>query len=298
MNSIRSWRVSSAFVLKSMPALIALTALAACGSSTNLTSETGTPPATVSVSKLAPAVTFAANATSVKKGATTTLTWSSTNATSCSASGGWSGAEATTGSQVTAALSSTTTFTLSCIGAGGTASQAATVTVTAPPTVSLSGNPASVSSGGSSTLSWSSTNATSCTASGGWSGAVAINGSQGTGALKASTVYTLSCTGPGGTTSQNTTVTVTAASSNGTATLSWNAPTTNTDGTPVTALAGYHIYYGTSEGAMTLSVAAGGAATTSYEITGLTAGTWYFSVAADAADGAEGPPSDIGSKTI
>jgi Fibronectin type III domain len=146
-------------------------------------------------------------------------------------------------------------------------------------------------------LSWTSTNATSCAASGGWSGAVAINGSQGTGAINATTVYTLNCTGAGGTTSQSTTVTVNA-STNGTATLSWNAPTTNTDGTPVTALAGYHIYYGATQGAMTQSFAVNGAGTSSYEITGLTAGTWYFSVTADAADGTEGPPSDIGSKTI
>src|SRR5712691_4478797 len=30
----------------------------------------------------------------------------------------------------------------------------------------------------------------------------------------------------------------------GTATLNWNAPTTNADGTPLTDLAGYKVYYG------------------------------------------------------
>ncbi len=88
------------------------------------------------------------------------------------------------------------------------------------------------------------------------------------------------------------------ASTNGTASLSWNAPTSNTDGTPVTALTGYHVYYGNTQGSMTQSVAVNGAATTSYEITGLTSGTWYFSVAADATDGTQSAPSDIGSKTI
>jgi len=115
--------------------------------------------------------------------------------------------------------------------------------------------------------------------------------------MNASTVYSLSCTGAGGTTSQSTTVTVTT-STNGTATLSWNAPTTNTDGTPVTGLTGYHIYYGITEGAMTQSVAVSGATTTSYEITGLTSGTWYFAVAADASDGTESAQSNIGSKSI
>jgi len=63
-------------------------------------------------------------------------------------------------------------------------------------------------------------------------------------------------------------------------------------------LTGYHIYYGTSEGALTQSIEASGATTTSYEITGLSSGTWYFAVAADAADGTESAQSDVGSKTI
>jgi hypothetical protein len=110
-------------------------------------------------------------------------------------------------------------------------------------------------------------------------------------------VYTLSCTGTGGTASQSATVTVTA-SSTGTATLTWVAPTQNTDGTPVTTLIGYHIYYGTTEGALTQSIVISNASTTSYEITGLSSGTWYFAVAADAADGTESAPSNVGSKTI
>jgi Fibronectin type III domain len=107
----------------------------------------------------------------------------------------------------------------------------------------------------------------------------------------------LSCTGTGGTTSQSVSVDVTA-SSNGTATLSWAPPTLNSDGTPVTPLSGYHIYYGTSPSALTQSVAVSGATTTSYEITGLSSGTWYFAVAADAVDGTESARSNVGSKTI
>jgi len=80
--------------------------------------------------------------------------------------------------------------------------------------------------------------------------------------------------------------------------LSWSAPTTNTDGTPVTTLTGYHIYYGMTQGALTQSLQVNGAATTTYEVTGLTTGTWYFAIAADAADGTESAQSSIGSKTI
>jgi len=66
----------------------------------------------------------------------------------------------------------------------------------------------------------------------------------------------------------------------------------------VTALTGFTIFYGTSQGAMTQTVAVGGAATTSYEITGLASGTWYFAVAANAADGTQSAQSNLGSKTI
>jgi hypothetical protein len=49
---------------------------------------------------------------------------------------------------------------------------------------------------------------------------------------------------------------------------------------------------------MAQSVVVSGASTISYEITGLTSGTWYFAVAADATDGTQSAMSDIGSKTI
>jgi hypothetical protein len=106
----------------------------------------------------------------------------------------------------------------------------------------------------------------------------------------------LACTGAGGTDNKTTTVTV-AAAVNGSATLSWKAPTTNTDGTPVTPLSGFTIYYGTSSGALSHSISASATAT-SYEISGLAPGTWYFAIAADAKDGSHSAMSNIGSKTI
>ena len=76
-----------------------------------------------------PTVTFTASPTSITSGGSSTLTWSSTNTTSCTASGGWNGAKATSGSQSTGALTTTTTYTLTCTGAAGSASASATVTV-------------------------------------------------------------------------------------------------------------------------------------------------------------------------
>lgn len=66
----------------------------------------------------------------------------------------------------------------------------------------------------------------------------------------------------------------------GTATLSWAAPTQNTDGSSVTDLSGYVIAYGTSASALTQTVTVSNAATTSYTIQNLVAGTWYFAISA------------------
>jgi hypothetical protein len=76
-------------------------------------------------------VTLSAAPTSIASGASSTLTWSSTNATSCTASGSWSGTLATSGTQSTGALTASQTYNLSCTGTGGTATQSVTVAVAA-----------------------------------------------------------------------------------------------------------------------------------------------------------------------
>jgi hypothetical protein len=81
-------------------------------------------------------------------------------------------------------------------------------------------------------------------------------------------------------------------------TLTWVAPTLNTDGTPVTELAGYRIYYGKSAAALTQTVALSGANTTSYQFTGLTHGTYYFAVSAFNAMGVDSARSNVATKTI
>jgi hypothetical protein len=78
-----------------------------------------------------PTVSLSASPNTVSSGSASTLSWSSTNATSCVASGGWSGSEGMSGSTNTGALSSSKTYTLTCSGASGTtpASQSVTVAV-------------------------------------------------------------------------------------------------------------------------------------------------------------------------
>jgi hypothetical protein len=76
--------------------------------------------------------TLTANPVRVQTGDTAFLTWSSTNATACTASGGWSGPEPTSGNASTGALSTTTTFTLTCTGGGGSSLASVVVTITNP----------------------------------------------------------------------------------------------------------------------------------------------------------------------
>ena len=99
-------------------------------SGSNGGSSSATCSASRSAAASAPVVTISASPTSVTSGGSSTLTWSSTNSpTSCTASNGWSGAKAASGSQSTGSLSSNTTYTLSCANASGSGSSSATVTV-------------------------------------------------------------------------------------------------------------------------------------------------------------------------
>jgi hypothetical protein len=87
-------------------------------------------------------------------------------------------------------------------------------------------------------------------------------------------------TATSGSVSGTATLTVTAITTTGSAIVSWNAPTTNADGTPLTDLAGYKLYYGTSSGNYTSMINVGNAATYTYTINNLARGTYYFAVTA------------------
>jgi hypothetical protein len=64
----------------------------------------------------------------------------------------------------------------------------------------------------------------------------------------------------------------------GSATLSWTAPTNNSDGTPLTDLAGFHIHYGLTSTAMDSLVTVSDPAVLGYVISQLPPATYYFSV--------------------
>jgi len=69
-------------------------------------------------------------------------------------------------------------------------------------------------------------------------------------------------------------------SASGSATLSWMPPATNTDGSALTNLAGYRIYYGTNSSALNTSIQVTNPGVSAYVISNLSPATWYFSVRA------------------
>jgi hypothetical protein len=127
-------------------ALIAL--LTDCGSATQSSqapSGSVVPQGSGGAGSTNPSVVLNASPTSVSSGGTVLLNWSATNASSCAASGGWSGNEPISGSASTGSLSGTTTYTLSCTGPGGRASGSVTVNVAI---VTVDGPSCSAASGG------------------------------------------------------------------------------------------------------------------------------------------------------
>lgn len=87
-------------------------------------------------------------------------------------------------------------------------------------------------------------------------------------------------------------------SATGAADVSWTPPTTTAGGSTLLNLAGYDIYYGTSPSALTQKIQVTNVGVTTYVISGLTSGTWYFAVTSYTSNGAQSVPSNVVSKTI
>jgi hypothetical protein len=89
-----------------------------------------------------------------------------------------------------------------------------------------------------------------------------------------------------------------ALSFNGSATLNWTPVTKNRDGTLLTDLAGYRLHYGTSASSLSAVVELANPNLTTYLVSNLPSGTWYFGVTAYTSNGTESPMSNIVQKTI
>ena len=179
-------------------------------------------PVTVNVTATVGAmVAISASPTSITSGSTSTLTVVASNDTAVTISGS-DGTNytlsSTIGGQQSVTPLQTTTYTATAVGATGNVTATTTVTVSANPvpTVTIVANPASVVAGNASTLTVAASNDTSVTVSGTDGTSYATLPAAG-GTLSvtpaSTTTYTATATGAGGTTTQQTTVTVTAAGS-------------------------------------------------------------------------------------
>src|SRR5690349_2784012 len=160
-------------------------------------------------------------------------------------------------------------------GAGAANAQTAGV-------VTLNANSTSATGSLTPVLTWSTNPvAQSCTASGGWSGTKAASGTQTLATITASANYTLTCTW-----------------GSGSANVTWTAPTTNVDGSALTNLAKFKIYYGTSTTALNSSVTVDDITRRSATVSSLSPGTWYFAVRAVNTAGTESSNSNVASKAV
>lgn len=85
---------------------------------------------------------------------------------------------------------------------------------------------------------------------------------------------------------------------NGSATLSWYPPTQNADGSPLTDLAGYRVYYGRSADVLDQTINIGNEGLTALVVENLSAATWYFSMTSYNSQGVESARSPVVSKDV
>jgi hypothetical protein len=205
----------------------------------NCTSAEGNISSTVNIAvnptnNQAPLLTFNASSENIGYQGSSVLTWSSTNANNCSASGGWSGDKSTSGSLTLNSLTESSSYTLTCTGDGGEVSVTLNIDVlSSAPQIAISASPEFVVDDGSTILSWNATNANSCTASGAWSGNLATSGSRTISSIQQNSSYIVTCSGDGGSSSSSVVVSVmptisltasqTSVPSNGSTTLTWSS---------------------------------------------------------------------------
>lgn len=257
--------------------------------------------ATATVTVLAPPVTasITANPTTAVAPGSSTISWSSTNASSVAVSGpGLSTTEKTGSYNATGLAEGTHTYTITAQGTDGPVTRTATVTVSAAPTVtaSISANPTTAPTPDTSTISWNTEHATTVSVKGPGIDSSAATGSQTLTNLAAGTyTYVLTAAGPSGSVTRTAVVTVgengsvpkpvsatiiadpSLAVAPGVSTISWNAQ----NATSVTV---------TGPNLTTSSASVG-----SQSVSGLAVGTHTYTIVAE---GKNGPVTRTATVTV
>lgn len=132
-------------------------------------------------------------------------------------------------------------------------------------------------------ITWEAKGVQSCTAAGGWSGTKALTGTETLPRIDRSMVYGLVC-----------------VTKDGRIILSWQPPTQNTNGTPLTDLAGFKVYRATTQAGLTASQATvlNNPSTTTYTINDAPLGMTWLAVTAYNAKGVESSMSTAVSKDV
>ena len=81
-------------------------------------------------------------------------------------------------------------------------------------------------------------------------------------------------------------------------TLTWQPPAKNVDGTPLTNLTSFKVYWGKTQGTYSHSASIASGTARTHTVTGLGTGTWYFVVTALNANGIESPYSNVWRKVV
>ena len=290
---------------------ILIMGLTACGSGSVQVSSSGAQLTGISITPADPAI-----ATNSSQPFTAIGIYSDNTTQDLTNAVTWSSSDTTVATIIEPALSSAKTNngkayaygkkagTTTITATSGSTSGSTTLTVTSATLVSLTVTPANPSVAKGSTQQFAATGTFSDSTTQDLTAQVTWNSSN-TGVATISTsglatgiaAGTVTITATSGAISGTATLAVTAVTTTGSATLSWAAPATNTDGTALTDLAGYKVYYGTSSGNYTTVVNIGNVL--SYTVNNLASGhTYYFAVTAYDSTGLESGYSAEASKTL
>lgn len=168
---------------------------------------------------MAPTATLSASPSTINLGQSSTLSWSSTNATSCTGTGFTAGGSSGTRSTGTLNNLGTSNYQVVCTGAGGSSAPAFASVDVVSPSVTISANPTRVQTGSNSQISWSASGVDSCTVVGpsntlsSGSADASHNfstGSPNSSLITSQSIFKITCNTNGVTTSKSVTVNVVA----------------------------------------------------------------------------------------